>query len=428
MRIDRITCKNLGVIADLDLEVREHLVLVGPNASGKTSLLRALDVVLAGSFGQLVNSFSPDSLRDPAHPLEISVRFTDFTDDDRAMFSDEINVAVPGDVPDESLTLAVVITFDGDEPQVIRVFSKPGEDRRVRAEHLAAIGWGYLPATRSPERELGSSRRSALRLLVASLDLGDDRARLEALAGEADTLLDQAEPVVDLRRRLADALSSVLPEEITAEDLSVHVSSGRPDDPTDQAEVRLQGGIGDPAPLHKQSDGLRALSTVVVQRLASPKAVLAVDEPEIHLHPRSQARLGQLLATGSGQRIVATHSSPVLCAFAPADVVALVGGSVRQLDPSKVAAAPKLFAQWWVDAALEPLTSASVVFVEGPSDRLLLLRAASLRGHDLDRLGCSVVVMHGTEQLVPYLRLFGPGGFDLLLRGLVDTDAVPIVA
>ncbi|QXC61597.1 AAA family ATPase [Aquihabitans sp. G128] len=427
MRIARLVFVNHRVIPDLDFEVRNHLALVGPNASGKSTLLRALDVVLGGTFGQVLTTFTDSEFRDPDEPLRVEVHFDSFDDSDRSAFPDEINVSTVDGVATESLELSCEVSYEDGEPNLVRVFKKPGDDRRVRPEHLAAVGWGFLPATRSPERELGAGRRSALRTLVSSLDLGDQKAQLVDLLAEANALIDGTETVLDLRARLAEGLTDLTPRPVAAEDLSVVVAPVA-ENPSSQAELRLRDHAGEPAPLHHQSDGLRALSTIVVQRLAQPAAILAIDEPEIHLHPRGQARLGGLLASGTGQRLVATHSSAVLSSFHPADVVALVDDGIRQLPPEAVAAAPAFFAQWWDDAALEPLTAKSVVLVEGPSDRVLLRSVARLLGHDLDRVDSSVVVAGGATSFKTLLRLYGPRGFDLDLFGLVDREEANIVA
>lgn len=48
MRLTRLEIRNHSRIADTEIEVRDHLVLVGPNDVGKSSLLRCLDFLLNG--------------------------------------------------------------------------------------------------------------------------------------------------------------------------------------------------------------------------------------------------------------------------------------------------------------------------------------------------------------------------------------------
>src|SRR4051812_40950080 len=95
LRIARIRVSNHRSVPDLDAEVREHLVLVGPNESGKTSLLRLLDGTLRGSLGALYNLIEPAQVRDAAHPLDLELEFSDFTDEDKASLPDQIE-ALPG--------------------------------------------------------------------------------------------------------------------------------------------------------------------------------------------------------------------------------------------------------------------------------------------------------------------------------------------
>ncbi|MFP5327844.1 MAG: ATP-dependent endonuclease [Acidimicrobiia bacterium] len=77
----------------------------------------------------------------------------------------------------------------------------------------------------------------------------------------------------------------------------------------------------------------------------------------------------------------------------------------------------------WANRLIEPLTARSVLAVEGPSDRILVERVAELTDLDLDRLGVAVFDLDGAKLFPFAYDVFGPGGFDLKLTGLVDEDA-----
>ena len=86
MRLTRVKITNHSRIADLDIEVRDHLVLVGPNDSGKSSLLRCLDLLLGASIPQLYNRLSASDFRNTDEPLVIEARLADFGSACNALF------------------------------------------------------------------------------------------------------------------------------------------------------------------------------------------------------------------------------------------------------------------------------------------------------------------------------------------------------
>ena len=174
-------------------------------------------------------------------------------------------------------------------------------------------------------------------------------------------------------------------------------------------------------PCRDQSDGVRAMSTIAIQLLAGGRStIVAVDEPEVHLHPRAQAKSGAMLRAKADQAIVATHSPAVLTQFSPMHVLAFVGGSCRQLSTAPFADDPKAADHWWTSPTLEPLTSRGVILVEGIADRVLVEAAARLIAVDLDRIGVSVAAVHGAGGFKMALRLFGASGFGVPIAGLVD--------
>ena len=302
------------------------------------------------------------------------------------------------------------------------------DDAPVNRDDLRQIGWAFLPASRSPDRELGTGRASAVRSLLraVALDAGEAKAIEDAVAA-LSAALESAPSLESVRESLAGELSGLFPEPIDKEDIAIDLPSSATDDPLGDVDVQLDRG-GRRAPLSAQSDGLRSLSVVAVQLLARRSArILAIDEPEIHLHPRGQANLGRLLASAPGQRLVATHAPAVLARFNPTQAVAVTAGGARQLLGAAFVGESKQYHHWWVESALEPLTADRIVFVEGISDRIIVCAVAELLGHQLDRCGASVVALNGAGNFRPAIRLFGPSGFGIRLFGLVDQneEAIP---
>lgn len=431
MRIRRIQVTNHRSIPDLDVEVRGHLVLVGPNECGKTSLLALLDSVLCGSLAQIYASIGIDVIRDRTSPLEVTVVFGEFSSEDEAAFADQILVPLdPGEVSTLTLRLTARAEAGSDEVVVERWFVKPGLPLKAAHELLQRIGWAYLPANRSPDRELGATRRSAIRLLLAGIDLGDSEEEIRRAVEELHGIIDSADAVGSVRGQIAAALASLLPRAVTEDDVLLRLPNADEVDPLADVDVHLRDANGHKRPLRHQSDGVRAMSTVAVQLLTRGAAsIIAVDEPEIHLHPRAQAQLARRLNGAVGQRVVATHSPAVLERFSPLDVLAFApGGGPRQLRAHPFADEPKLAEHWWTAATLEPVTSRAAILVEGIADRVLVEAVARACGYDLDRLGIYVMELGGSGAFGPSIRLFGAGGFGVPLAGLVDEAEASDVA
>jgi putative ATP-dependent endonuclease of OLD family len=299
----------------------------------------------------------------------------------------------------------------------------------VSREDLLKIGWAFLPASRSPDRDLGSGRSSAVRSLLRAVSLAPaESAAIEAALADLSSALESSTALRELREQLAAELSGLFPEPVDKDEIAVDLPRSTTDEPLNDVDVQLERD-GVKAPLSAQSDGLRSLATVAVQLLARRSArILAIDEPEIHLHPRSQANLGRLLVSAPGQRVVATHAPAVLARFTPDQAVAVTADGARQLPAGAFAGDPKRLQHWWVDSALEPLTADRIVFVEGISDRIVVQAVARLLGLELDQRGVTVVSLDGASNFKPAIRLFGPTGFAIRLLGLVDDNEASIPA
>jgi putative ATP-dependent endonuclease of OLD family len=421
MKLTRVQVQNHSRIVDVEIEVRDHLVLVGANDVGKSSMLRCLQLILGASTAQLYAQITAEDFRDPESEFVVEVELADFSDDEKAAFPDEIDVAATGH---RTLTLRLSATIDANETlNVERIAVGAGTRRQLSRRQLEAIGWRFLSAT-SQARELREDRRSALRDLLDAVELGAEKADFDDAVQGFASVLSESTVMKGVRTDLAAQLTKALPSAIGTDDLAFVPGSFAEEDLLNDVRLQVQRD-GELRDLTAQSDGMRALYAIALYDLTSSGAnVVGIDEPEIHLHPTSQRSLARLLKTSSNQKIIATHSPDIVSAFDPDSIIVIKpGGTVVQPQVGFLTSDERLTVRWWVRDRLEPLTARRVIAVEGIADRIIVERAADLTNRNLDRLGVSLIETNGAGDMGAINTLFGTRGFKVPLSMLIDADA-----
>ncbi|WP_176484075.1 AAA family ATPase [Glutamicibacter sp. BW80] len=402
VRLSNIHIENYARLRDLELSVRGHLVIVGANDVGKTSLLRLLNLLL-GSTAQLYQNLSVDDLQQPDRPLIVSVSFSSFTDAERILFHREIDI--DPDDRSESLDVRLEVQIDPEDTESVlisRWCPGRGEVRNPTREQIVAFGWRYLPAARSSSANHLEGRDGAVQVLLRAVEseLGDEKAIFSALLESFNDKLSESPALTQLRKGMAQHLSSSMPKDINTDQLSIRTSA----DPSKSVLENVSMYLAreeDFAPLSQQSDGIRQLISMTLFDLAQGAAnVIAIDEPELHLHPSSQRTVAELLTQQVNQKILVTHSPYIVQKFDPAQVVAVSpDGACHQIDPTTFSIEERMQAHWWSPRMLEALAARFAIVVEGIADRLIVEAAARARGISLDRIGAMVFELGGRGEL-----------------------------
>ncbi len=209
-----------------------------------------------------------------------------------------------------------------------------------------------------------------------------------------------------------------------ADAVSIEALPGRLSDMLSRTQVNMTATTGAVLPLSRHGAGTQSLSVLflfeafltsmlaeVYDKLSEP--ILALEEPEAHLHPSAVRSLWSVLNSMSGQKIIATHSGDLLSEV-PLSVIRrfcrIDGKSeVRQVAKTTLDKDELRKVTLHIQSSRGELFFArSWLLIEGETEYWVFKRAAQTLGTDLDREGV---------RLVPYARV-GPGTFTKVANDL----------
>lgn len=421
MIIDKLEITNFRCFPTFSLDVGRSLFFVSENGVGKSSLLAAI----ARAMGQERATAKAD-FADLSKPLEIIVTLSGFEKPDQKYFPKELSFAGPK----PSLRIGFRAQWNAAEEEVddaVCGFPDHGWKPASKAQR-EALKVIWLPSDRDTSRLLNlSARRSFWARLAGALDLdpalvvaGDEmEATLKKLAATPE--------LTKLLKDLSDSLGDIIPKHASQGFTLGLRAEGTETDLLREFDLLLSSG-NTALPVQRQSDGLAQLAVFVFalrSLIAEPKTILLIDEPEISLHPQAQRALIASCLELPNQSLIATHSSNVLDRADLRSVIRLhrpSGATVPACAAALTDAESKRLTRFVSPLTAEACFARKVVFVEGYSDRVVLLQLAAKLKRNLDAEGITVLSLDGGCGLGTYLRLFGPQGLNLAPLGLCDED------
>lgn len=297
-------------------------VLIGRNNEGKSNLLRALEAamtLLKQHAMTYMNRNHRMYLGDPSYlwqrdfPIQLQNRRTatqtilklEFLLDENEcrQFKEEIGSSINGSLP-----LEIKIGKE-QEPQIRLI--KSGKNTTALAAKSAQISrfvanrihFNYIPAVRTDNTTIELISGLLSRELRT---LESDERYLDALT----TIADLQQPILDdLAMRVHGPLKEFLPS-IKSVKLEISESSRRY---SLRRDVNVVIDDGTPTLLEYKGDGVKSLAALGLlksQSAPTGASILAIEEPESHLHPAAIHQVNEIIRSISqtSQVIVTTHN------------------------------------------------------------------------------------------------------------------------
>lgn len=340
MRITAIRIENFRSIKRLDVQLGDTTVFIGQNNAGKTAILDALRIALTRRWGQRGTGFT-----------EYDVHLSKDTDDPKSSSGVGIELraeeSAPGEWPEDvQQALDQIVQSDP-------VTGKSSITLRVTCAWSAADAcfqptWAFLNVARQPLVAASARRVNLERFwqfvpvfyLGALRDAGDEFSSRSQFWGRLlkameippalETRVQRALDLLNKRLLRADPrLAQIAKTLSSATQVAARDRQGEADlrllpvkswDLLSKAEIILRNEPDWPwLPLQRQGQGVQSLSVIFlfqafVEHLlaelfeTASTAVLALEEPETHLHPQAARTLWRHVNGLPGQKVVTTHS------------------------------------------------------------------------------------------------------------------------
>ena len=325
MKIALLRIENFRGIRSGTIQFRDHSVLIGPNNSGKTTIIEALALILGRD--RLVRNLTEHdffgSNPQSADRIRLVATITGFEPEDfaehpdwfldgrgvPAWFDPQSGDVVPEKTQDDqalACQIAFAARFDREslEVETARYFHDYDEADifaedsfiSVPAKLIRELGFFLIPASRSWDRMLSFGSELFRRVIRSGGGLP-----AETILAERDRLRDP-DPRLEEDERLGPIVNEVNTEIMrllgTPSSLRFRVTATDSDSVLELVVPHFITGAGTTVPFKRQGSGLISLQSLFLLLHFGQKRVedgegfcMALEEPELHLPPAVQRRV-----------------------------------------------------------------------------------------------------------------------------------------
>lgn len=424
MKLSRVHIRNFRGIKNLEMHLDDLVVLIGENNAGKTAILHAIRLCLRdlGPRRRVVFDAFDFHLKDEhaepssADPIAITLTFAE---------------ATPGEWDKARVRrLKAVLHVDaasGLSRVVLRVTCAYNLTERDFDQTWDFLDDAGQPLPSKSEADLGILQREvAFFLLDALRDAGrnfdakgpfwrpflkdsqlpaEKKAEIEAKLKEVNDLVVTSHESFDQARERLKKVQEVVPMQ-AGDVVSIEAVPGRMFDMLTKAQVHLGTTTGAKVPVGRHGEGTQSLAVLMLFAAfldldaagagKNRAPIVALEEPEAHLHPSAVRTLWKTIEGVPGQKLISTHSGDLLSQVPVTAVRRLARGSggveafrlkPGTLDPK----GQRMFDFHIRHARGELLFARCWLLGEGETEVTLFHEIARHLGIDLERAGVRCV-------------------------------------
>jgi len=443
MRLTAVHIEKFRGLGSVRLELPPTTLLIGENNSGKSSVLDAIRLALSRAAGRKTGTFEPydyylgTPTAEPQSADPISVTLT-FTADAGEVLQDEFTQML-GDA---------LVTDNAGRPflifRVTSAFDRALNDFVAEWQFMDVAGNALGPKSRRPsilqdfQRLFPVFYLSALRDAVREFRTGSFwTSFIKNPAIPADLKQQLQEQINQLNRAVLDAhgsLRTVKDHLAKVRDLvplggtntvDIDALPGRLSDLLTSTQVNISGITGASIPLARHGAGTQSLSVLFLfqayltamlqqQYSALSTPILALEEPEAHLHPFATRSLWSTLEAIPGQKIIASHSGDLLANAPLSSIRRLYAANgatqIGSIPNGLLTADEERKVQFHITASRGELLFARCwLLFEGESEHWMLEGLARAKTRDVDRWGVRMIAyrVSGHECLLKVANALG---------------------